>query len=149
MHGSLGVQAVDTAQENIVEQRDLFPEEPEEKTPDGTTSPTAGATVSASVAQPPPHHVTPNGLNLPAAQHPEQPTAAGRSVEEAVVRALCAAGRPLVFWMLAKASGIEEHILAGRIHDLVREGRVKRIDAADAVRYTLPPPSGSIGGPPE
>jgi very-short-patch-repair endonuclease len=41
---ALGAHTVDTAEENIVQQRELFPEEPEESTPDAATSATPGAT---------------------------------------------------------------------------------------------------------
>ena len=54
----------------------------------------------------------------------------------AVFEALDKAGTPLLPWMLSKSSKIDEQRLEEILPVLVREEFVKRVEAADAVRYS-------------
>ena len=69
---------------------------------------------------------------------PAKPTATVVTVEEreAVLKALNKAGKPLVMWKLSESSGIPQRRLERILAFLVREGIVKRVEAADAVRYS-------------
>ncbi|MFH1924395.1 MAG: DUF559 domain-containing protein [Planctomycetota bacterium] len=120
---ALGAYTVDTAEENIVQQRELFPEESEEITPDG-------ATVAMPAKQPFADAERPTPVS--------KPTATIVSVQEkmAVCKALDEAGEPLIPWKLAKSSKIDQGRLEEILPVLVREGFVKRVEAAEAVRYS-------------
>jgi hypothetical protein len=55
---------------------------------------------------------------------------------EAVRRALDEAGKPLVMWKLAETSKLAQRRIEEILPILVGEGLVKRVEAADAVRYS-------------
>ena len=199
---ALGAYTIDTAEENIVQQRDLFPEESEESASDGATAATPGATVTeaterrsaqsttrlhpvgvhhllgtlkpevagngvppipptastspstprssaqqttpprtpgeASPAKRPMDRPAPTGSTL-SPPRPAQPTTAVVSAQErkAVFKALDEAAGPLIMWQLAERSKIiSQRRMEEILPILVREGLVKRVEAAHAVMYS-------------
>jgi very-short-patch-repair endonuclease len=156
---ALGAYTVDTAEENIVQQRGLFPEESDGATADTATAaaPQASAASSQSRAQQPPQRsASPStaGEASPSKRPISSPGSAGSTSRppttvskptatfvtgqerEAVRRALDEAGKPLVMWKLAETSKLAQRRIEEILPILVGEGLVKRVEAADAVRYS-------------
>ncbi len=197
---ALGANAVDAAEENIVQQRDFFPDESEEGTSDGGTAatpreavteaterqsaqsatrlnpvgarsplaalkpeiagnrveptpPTVGNSPSMpqSSAQPAtplrtaaraPRHEQPIGRSAPTATSLSAPAPAKSGATVASVRertvvfkAFDEADGPLTVRELAGKSKISQQRVEEIIPILMREGFVKRLESADAVRY--------------
>jgi len=155
---ALGAHTVDIAEENIVQQRELFPEESEESTASEATVATPRVTAAEASERRLPQPTTrlnPAGVDRlldvltpeapKAASPPTPPTRMSKSAatfvtaeeRKAILTALDKAGKPLVVWMLCENSKISQRRLEEILPVLVSEGFVKRVDAADAVRYSL------------
>ena len=146
---ALGAHTVDTAEENIVQQRELFPEESEEGTPDGAT---AATTKPLPQPLPPPRRAgeppspkgplssaastgTTSGPPTPLSKPPA--TVVSVAEREAVRKALDEASGPLIPWQVVeRCPKIAQRRMEEILPVLVGEGLVRRLEAADAVRYS-------------
>jgi len=197
---ALGAHTVDTVEENIVQQHDLFPEESEEGTSGTATAASTRGTVTEtderrseqsatrqsplgvqrflgapkpevegngspstplSTGNPPAPTTLPQrtifprmpGAASPANQPtsspaftentsrppaPAKPTTTVVSVQErqAVFKVFDESAGPFIMWQLAERSKISQQRIEEIIPVLVREGLVKRLEFADAVRYS-------------
>jgi hypothetical protein len=157
---ALGAYKVDTAEENIVQQPGLFPEDSEEDASNGDSQ---GETQARDSRVPPagvqrllgfftPESASPATSSTPTSKtatnppftiaSPPQHLASSATIvvsvqeRKAVLKALDEAGKPLIMWKLSERSQISQSRLEKILPILAREGVVNRIEAADAVRYS-------------
>jgi hypothetical protein len=159
---ALGAHTVDTAEENIVQQGELFPEESAEATtaaPPVQPAPWSAPSTAKPVAHPSAPPERPSGAPAPkppmnspasAAGTSRPPTSVSKPMVTSVTmeerKAIDATfdkyGDHLVEWKFEtdKKSPLDRQLRQPRVHEvllaLVQEGTVKREEAADAVRYS-------------
>ena len=141
----LGTHTVDAAEENIVQQRELFPEGLEEATVNGAAfaMPTATAAEPAirqpSMASPFAPSSNPGSL-ASTSEEPRAVPSAGTAIISAEERATVLAafekhGERLVEWRF-ESPKLRQPRLREVLLALVKEGIVKREEGPDAIRYS-------------
>jgi hypothetical protein len=147
----LGGYKVDTAEENIVQQRDLFSEQSEDgngavptvdNSPLPKTSTPRTVPSSSTLGDTPPAN---RPISSPGSTaSPSRPSASAKSTtivvsvqeREAVFKALDHAARPLIMWQITKeCPKISQQRMEQIIPLVVSEGFIKRVETQHAVMY--------------
>lgn len=150
---TLGIYTVDSTEEHIVREQEVFSEESDEEASGGATTATAGITVSGGGRATPPQTApeltgsppgtSPPGTPAPPPAEPPRPpvrpptTVVSDQERQAVLKALDEAAQPLIMWQIVdRCPRITQRRMEKIIPLLVRDGLVKRVEAAHAVMYS-------------